>query len=378
MLFSTVIMKENRAILLFASGEKSSDMRYLSGLATPDDFIAFQINGEVYAVLSALEYDRGKENAAANCHVLRESELGGPDRMTIFQSIAKDFRVKEFVVAKDFPLFWADKLRARGLKITTCDGELLPEREFKTSSEAEKLAAAEKAAQNGLLRAKEILASSKVDAQNRIIYENAVLTSEILRAEIDCALIISGMLPTGTICAGSTQSAQPHNPGSGPLYANTPIVIDIFPKSITTGYWGDLTRTLVKGKAPDIVKAAHRAVCEAKKSAISMLAIGAIPAEIHFAAEKILSAHGFFTGRNDAGDFGFFHSLGHGVGLDIHEAPRLSPRNRTPLRGGEAVTIEPGLYYPEWGGIRQEDLLYITPNGDCVDLTDLPDTLEIE
>ena len=352
-------------------------MRYLTGLSTPDEFIALGINGEAYAFLSALEYDRGRKCAAKNCRVLRESDFGGPDRMKVFRSIAAEFCVDSFTVANDFPLYWADKLRNAGLTVNACGGALLPQREFKTGDEAEKLFHSEKAAEKGLLRAREVLGASSVDNDDRIIYQNEVLTSEKLRAEIDCELIRCGMLPTGTICAGAVQSAQPHNPGSGTLYANTPIVIDIFPKSLASGYWGDLTRTAVKGKAPDVVKAAHRAVCEAKQSAIAMLAIGAIPAQIHLAAEKILAEHGFFTGRTDAGDFGFFHSLGHGVGLDIHEAPRLSPRNDSPLRGGEVVTVEPGLYYPEWGGIRQEDLIYLAPDGEVKNLTSLPDTLEI-
>ena len=370
-------MKENQAILLLASGEASSDMRYLTGLSTPDEFIAISIDGEVYAFLSALEYDRGKKSAALNCRVLRESDFGGPERLKVLKSIADEFHIAGFTVPNDFPVYWADKLRQAGFSVSACGGELLPQREFKSADEAKKLFASEKAAEKGLLRAREVLGAATIDNDDRIIYENEVLTSERLRAEIDCELIKNGMLPTGTICAGAAQSAQPHNTGSGTLYANTPIVIDIFPKSLTTGYWGDLTRTAVKGKAPEIVKAAHRAVCEAKQRAIAMLGIGVIPAQVHLAAEKILADHGFFTGRNDAGDFGFFHSLGHGVGLDIHEAPRLSPRNHTPLRGGEAITVEPGLYYPEWGGIRQEDLIYLAPDGEVTDLTSLPDTLEI-
>ena len=165
--------------------------------------------------------------------------------------------------------------------------------------------------------------------------------------------------------------------GSGILYADTPIVMDIFPKSMQSGYWGDLTRTVVKGKASDIVKKAHAAVCDAKYTATAEIAIGKNPADLHILAENILASHGFATGVGASGDYGFFHSLGHGVGLEIHEAPRISYRNTSPLQGGEIITIEPGLYYPEWGGIRQEDLLYISPEGAVVNFTTLPDTLEI-
>ena len=153
--------------------------------------------------------------------------------------------------------------------------------------------------------------------------------------------------------------------------------MDVFPRSMTSGYWGDLTRTMVKGKAPEVVKKAYAAVFEAREFAKTLIRPGAIPEDIHRAAEGVLEKHGFMTGRNDAGDFGFFHGLGHGVGLEIHEAPRLSLRNRTPLKGGEIITVEPGLYYPEWGGIRLEDMVYVESSGSCRCLTEVEDFLEI-
>jgi len=182
---------------------------------------------------------------------------------------------------------------------------------------------------------------------------------------------------SGTICAGGSQSACPHDAGSGVLYAGTPIVMDVFPRSMTSGYWGDLTRTMVKGRAPEVVKRAYHAVLEAREHAKTLIRPGAVPEEIHNAAAAMLEKRGFLTGRNDVGDFGFFHGLGHGVGLEIHEAPRLSLRNRTPLKGGEIVTVEPGLYYPEWGGIRLEDMVYVEPSGACRCLTQVEDFLEI-
>ena len=134
---------------------------------------------------------------------------------------------------------------------------------------------------------------------------------------------------------------------------------------------------MLKGKAPAVVKNAYNAVREARDFAKTLIRPGAVPEDIHKAAAKILEKHGFHTGRNDAGDFGFFHGLGHGVGLEIHEAPRLSLRNRKPLSGGEIVTVEPGLYYPEWGGIRLEDMVFVEPTGTCRCLTECADFLEI-
>ena len=202
------------------------------------------------------------------------------------------------------------------------------------------------------------------------------LTSELLRAEIDVAMLRLGMLPTGTICAGGIQGSQPHNTGSGHLPADMPIVMDIFPRSAETGYWGDLTRTVVKGKASDLVKRAYDTVLLARESCKSAICAGANPAELHQLAVSIMEKAYFHTGHGEKGDFGFFHGLGHGVGLDIHESPRLSPRNPDVLKGGEVVTVEPGLYYPEWGGIRLEDLVYVTGDG-CRCLTEIEDFLEI-
>ncbi len=369
---------KNLALLLLASGEKSPDMRYAAGFSTPDDFVLFQTEGVNYAVMSDLEYNRAKASAGDHCRVLSENDFGGPDRMAVFRNIQDRFGVDGFLVPKDFPLYWADQLRAAGISVAVKEDAFFPQREFKTAAEAAMIQASECGAIKGFMRAREVLGEATVAADKKLLFHGEILTSEILRAEIDSAMLRAGMLPTGTICAGGPQSAQPHNVGSGALYANAPIVIDIFPRSQTTGYWGDMTRTLVKGKAPEIVKKAHFAVCEAKKRGISLLAIGADPAEIHLAANAVLEKYGFYTGCNDAGNFGFFHSLGHGVGLDIHETPRLSPGNRKKLVGGEVVTVEPGVYYPEWGGVRQEDLLYLDISGAVTDFTTVDDNLCVE
>ncbi len=173
------------------------------------------------------------------------------------------------------------------------------------------------------------------------------------------------------------QSAKPHCKGSGILKAHEPIVIDIFPRLASSGYWGDLTRTVVKGSAPEIVKKAFNAVLEAREKAKEALKAGVIPAEIHQLATDILTQHGFHTGADEQGNYGFFHGLGHGVGLETHEAPRLSSGNFTPLKGNEIITVEPGVYYPQWGGIRLEDMVVIRPDGaEC--LNKIATFLEIE
>lgn len=363
--------------LMISSAGDNPDMRYALQVSTPDDILWFSAGSICGAVSSPLEYDRICSSRREGVAVFRESDFGGPSYIDIAKNIAERYHLEGFSVPGDFPLLLADRLRESGLVIEPADGSFFPEREFKERFEVDKIILSLRAAEAGCRHAMDILQNSDVDKSGRLIWHGSVLTSEILRTEIDCTMLKMECLPTGTICAGATQGSQPHNQGSGALYANTPIVMDIFPKSDITGYWGDLTRTVVKGRASDIVKKAFDAVYEARELAKSMLKIGAIPSEIHNAAARAMEKRGFYTGSGDNGNYGFFHGLGHGVGMDIHENPRLSPRNPEPLKGGEVVTIEPGLYYAEWGGIRLEDMAYITPAGEVEILTGIETVLEI-
>ena len=369
---------ENLGKLIVGSGEGSADMRYASGISTPDAFIWCSNGVESLAALSSLEFDRAVHEAKLGVRLIHENELGGGGRVADIAKLAEMLGVRGFMVPAEFPVGVADSLRKAGLTIRASDeGRFFPEREFKSAAEVELITASLRAAERGVERAAVVLADSSVADDGAIVYEGEALTSERLRAEIDAELLRCGTLPTGTICAGGVQGACPHCVGSGVLHAGTPIVMDVFPRSFATGYWGDLTRTMVKGRASDVVRRAYRAVLEAREHAKSLIRPGAIPEEVHRAAAGVLEKHCFHTGRGDAGEFGFFHGLGHGVGLEIHEAPRLSLRNRTPLGGGEVITVEPGLYYPEWGGIRLEDMVFAEPGGTCRCLTGIGDFLEI-
>ncbi len=367
---------KNSIRLLIGSGEGCADIRYATGVSTPDDFIFFSHNSRNFAVLSPLESDRARQEAKPGVEILAEVDLGGPKRIDIMHGIAAMCHCRNFSVPADFPLALADKMRDAGMSVTPETSSFFPERAFKDSTEVAAITAALRAAEAGLARAVDILKSSEISG-GYLLWHGAPLTSESLRAEIDCEILRAGMLPTGTICAGGIQGAQPHNAGSGVLKAHSPIVMDIFPRSPQSGYWGDLTRTVVRGKAAPVIRKAYEAVREARDHSQNLIRIGSYGAEIHCAAEAILESHGFYTGSNSAGQFGFFHGLGHGVGMEIHENPRLSPRARTPLQGGETVTVEPGLYYPEWGGIRLENLVWLSPENRAVCLTEAPDFLEI-
>ncbi len=359
------------ARLIVAAGESSPDMRYAAGFSTPDPFIWFGCGTRSVCAMSALEFDRAAASAAPGVEVRRDAELGGSDRIAVVRNLCNEFGVGSVSVPADFPLGFADALRGAGIGVEPVRGPFFPEREFKDAREAGAVHEALRGAEAGARRAFEVLRETDIAPDGKLLWHGRALTSEILRAEIDCTMLRRGLLPTGTICAGGIQGAQPHHPGSGALFAGTPIVMDIFPRSLSSGYWGDLTRTVVRGTPAPIVSKAFEAVFEAREFAVSLIRIGAHPAEIHRAAAAVLERHGFRTGCGERGDFGFFHGLGHGVGLEIHEAPRLSPRASSPLRGGEIVTVEPGLYYPEWGGIRLEDMVWLHPDGHCERLTEI-------
>ena len=363
--------------LIIASGESSADLRYASGFSTPDDFIWFEAGDFRGVAVSSLEYNRAKSSAAKGVAVFLEEELGGPDRLAVLKNIAAEHYLSGFVVPADFPLLWADRLRGCGLIVQPCEKIFFPEREFKSADEAEKIIRSLRSAEAGCRRAFDVLREAEIASDRTLVWQGKPLTSEILRFEIDSTMMKQGMLATGTICAGGVQGSQPHNSGSGVLYADMPIVMDIFPRSAENGYWGDLTRTVVKGTPKDIVKKAYDAVLEARETGKKMIAPGISSKEIHNAAARVLEKYGFYTGRNDRGDYGFFHGLGHGVGMDIHEAPRLSYRVDEPLKAGVVVTVEPGLYYPEWGGIRLEDMVYLDMAGKAHCLTEIEDFLVI-
>jgi len=366
------------AKLIIGAGERVADIRYASGLSTPDDFLYLETPTGKFVICSSLEYARALIECKDGVTVLNTADFADPANLGVVTEFAAKHQIGKFLVPADFPLKFADDLRSRALAVEPVSGTFFPEREFKTRDEVNHIISAQRAAERGMRRAREVLGESSINAQNLLVWQGDILTSERLRTEIDLELLRAGTISGNTICAGGVHGSQPHHTGTGPLAADAPIVIDIFPRDMATGYWGDLTRTVVKGKAAPVVKQAYEAVRAARDHAQSLLKPGVIPSEVTQTATAIMETAGFLTGRDGNGiDYGFFHSLGHGVGLDIHELPRLSVKNHQPLRGGEVITVEPGLYYPDWGGIRLENLVYITPGG-CELLTEIGDLLEID
>ncbi len=370
-----------KASLIVAESEKSADMLYATGFRAPDPFIYFSLGSKKGMILSVLEYDRGCSECRSDVKAFRYEDFirhGRRGMGDVLRVLAKSLNVGGFRVPPDFPLGLADYLRKYDLEVSCSKKEFFPEREFKSAAEIELLREAQRVTGLGMKRAENILRESVIAKDKSLSWNGAPLTSEILRAEINIELIRNNAFATSTIAAGGKQSAEPHNEGCGVLMAHTPVILDIFPRVSPGGYHGDMTRTFVKGKAPDMVKKAYQAVLSTRERCKTMVRAGAIPAEIHAFATEFFKQQGFPTGqREDGKSYGFFHGLGHGLGLEVHEAPRMNLRNAEPFKGGEVVTVEPGVYDPDWGGIRLEDVVAVGPDGaDC--LTDYPDQLELD
>jgi Xaa-Pro aminopeptidase len=282
--------------------------------------------------------------------------------------------IRDLVVPAGFSFAHAERLKELGYALRFRDDPFFPERMVKRPQELEAIARVEEYGEEAMAMAADILRKSKV--RSGILHSGGEpLTSERLRLEIQRFLLERECEASNTIVAGGDQGADPHLRGSGPLRAEETIVIDIFPRSMRTRYWGDLTRTFVRGKASPRVKKLHRDVLDAQELAFSLVRAGAEGRKIH---ERVAS---FFKERGnpneDAGDkkTGFIHGTGHGLGLEIHEHPRIS-RVESKLAAGNVVTVEPGLYYPGTGAVRIEDVVVVTEDG-CRNLNKLPKDLEL-
>ncbi|MBI3321398.1 MAG: aminopeptidase P family protein, partial [Candidatus Omnitrophica bacterium] len=201
------------------------------------------------------------------------------------------------------------------------------------------------------------------------------LTAELLRKAMHLTMMERDCVAQHTIVACGIQAVDPHNEGSGVLKANEPIVMDVFPQHATSRYFADITRTVVKGRASPKVKRMFEAVSEGQEIAFRMIKDGVDGSAIHRAILDSFERQDFKTGEQDGRMQGFFHGTGHGVGLEIHEPPRVSTKPDL-LKAGMVVTVEPGLYYLDAGGMRIEDMVVVTKAG-CRILTEAPKILEV-
>ena len=373
----------SETLLIVADSEHDANMLYATGLFVPDPFIYLHYDRRPMLVMSDLEIDRARVGAP-HCRVaslteiqrkLRRDGVKLPRFAHVIRHILREKKIRRAVVPENFPLGLARELKKLGVKIKPRPN-FFPRREFKTADEVKKISAALMMAELGMAEGMHALRLSKIGKRRELIYRGAPLTSERLRAIIDCAILQARGLAANTIVAGGKQACDPHERGSGPLRANEPIIIDIFPRSQKTGYFGDITRTVVRGHADDAVRRLYDTVLQGQKIAFDKMRAKVKTSEVHKAVQDYFVKQGYKTGRREGHMEGFFHGTGHGLGLEIHEAPRVGSTSLGELKSGQVVTVEPGLYYPEIGGVRLEDVALVTGNG-AKNLTRFEKVLEI-
>jgi Xaa-Pro aminopeptidase len=254
------------------------------------------------------------------------------------------------------------QLEGKRIEVAVESGPLRPGRLIKQSEEVKYLKAAQRAAVAGVEEGRRIIGGSVIGRDGVLRdTEGKVLTSERVRAAIAHVLLDHGCHADELIVAGGDQAVDPHERGHGPLRAEEWIILDIFPQS-ESGYWGDITRTVMKGTPTPDQKRLYETVKRAQMAALRQVKAGVKGSTIHEGIVTAFERAGYATGIKDGVPQGFIHSTGHGVGLDIHEAPRIAPGSGR-LRAGMVVTIEPGLYYRGLGGVRIEDTVLVTKEG---------------
>jgi Xaa-Pro aminopeptidase len=305
---------------------------------------------------------------------LRDEGLKRPGFADVICRVFRERRIRNACVPQNFPHGVAVDLQRRKIRVKPLP-EVFPQREFKSPAEVTKISDALRKSEVGMEAALRVLRASKIRGRS-LLYQGTPLTSERLRAAIDKAIIDKGGLASHTIVAGGEQGCDPHDSGHGPLHANEPIILDIFPRSQSTGYFGDLTRTVVRGRASEPVRKLYATVQGAQKRAFQSMRPGVPTMEIHKTVQEFFQKEGYKTGKKNGRMQGFFHGTGHGLGLEIHEQPRMGPNSPGKLKAGQVITVEPGLYYPGVGGVRLEDVALLTAKGNR-NLTRCPQALEI-
>ncbi|MFC6614653.1 M24 family metallopeptidase [Halopenitus salinus] len=386
---------------LIDASQDDPDQLYLSGFTGPDPFLSLYADGRTHLLVSGLEYGRASRRSRADV-VERYADYGydygdRDDRLDMYAAFLERREVGSVSMPPRGPIGTADGLRERGIEVVVDRTGVLEElRAVKTDAEIDNVRSVQRATEEAMATAEDLIASSTIagtdgngdDSRTRIgsdeeaiepgtlVHDGEPLTSERVKTAIEIALLKRGCALEETIVACGSQAADPHDRGSGPLFAGEPIIVDVFPRDKATKYFADMTRTFLRGEADGTVREWHDLTHEALREATDAVEPGVTGEAVHEAACAVYESAGIPTLRSDPDtETGFIHSTGHGVGLDIHELPRLSP-GAGELEPGHVVTVEPGLYDPAVGGVRIENLLVVTEDG-CETLTDYPIELEV-
>jgi len=378
-----MITSSSPSLMMYAASEYDSNLYYAVKFVVPDPFLFFQIRGRKIILMSDLELGRAKKQAKVDEVIsysdiqVRAQKALGIERAGVAEVAAfflKDYKVRKILVPDNFNLGLADALRKKGIDVESKPDPFFEERVYKSKEEIRMIIQSLRHTEAAIRRAEEMLKKSKIRGRN-VYFQGEKITSEFIKRVINVAMMENNCIGSHTIVASGNQGCDPHNEGSGPVWANQSLVVDVFPRSGDSFYYADITRTFVKGKASAALKAQYEAVKNAQEKGIRMVAPGVNGKKVHQTIQQDMEGRGYRTERRNGTIVGFFHGTGHGLGLDVHEPPRVNSSDHI-LRKGEVVTVEPGLYYPGVGAVRIEDLLVVTDDGNR-NLTVYPKKLEI-
>lgn len=370
------------ATLFIAASELDSNLYYATKFMAPDPFIYLEVKGERLLVMSDLEMDRARSQATVD-RVVSYSELEQqakaagvkePTSADIVHVVLKEAQVRQLMVPANFPFLHAARLQELGYSLKPKRDPFYEQRVVKTAEEVRHIEAAQRATEVAVAAAHEALRRAEI-RQDTLWLDDECLTSERIKQLINVKLMEQGCVAQHTIVAGGEQACDPHHEGTGPLPAHRSIIFDVFPRSASSRYFADMSRTVLRGTASAELKRLYQTVKDAQEEAVTKIRDGADGMKIHQGICERFEQAGYRTGVVNGRMQGYFHGTGHGVGLDIHEAPRIS-RTGSLLQEGHVVTVEPGLYYPGLGAVRIEDMVLVTRDG-CRNLTNYPKTFEL-
>jgi Xaa-Pro aminopeptidase len=380
-------MREMADVLIIGDTVRSPELRHEVPIVIGDAFLYAETGGKRYVFASSLEIPRLRD--LPGLEVVANEELGlddllkgGLPREEILLELSvrscKRIGLTEALVPRTFPLGYADRLRADGIKLTPDRDFFVERRRVKNESELEGIRRAQKAAEAGMTAARDLLRRAEANGGGLEV-DGRPLTSERIKVAIGEAFIAHGCAADEFIVSHGPQSAVGHEAGFGQIQPDEPIVIDLWPRDVESACYADMTRTFVVGEPSDELKEWQRLCKQALDEAIAGVRPGVKGVDVFRGTCELFEEHGYKTQlTKEPGtvlEEGFFHGLGHGVGLEVHEDPNLGISGNHELVAGDVITIEPGLYRPGFGGCRLEDLLVVTEAG-SENLTDFPYDLE--
>ena len=366
---------------LLIAATTDAEMRYASGLSVPDPFILLDTGRQRQVLVSTLEYGRVKKELsrkkkfkvilfekyyeAIKKRLEKEAKRTGKKvrRGSVLARIAalhlKRLRIKQVLVPRNAWALHVEQLRKEGILVEVSTALLYPERAVKNTGELREILKVRDACVEAMARCFTIIKKSEVGPKGELVFEGKKVTSESLKVEARAALLRHGCEASELIISHGEQAAYPHEIGSGLIKVGEPIILDFFPRNTESGYWFDMTRTVCKGEPKKALQKLWNTVKEAQDASLKLIKPGIKTGTLHAAVEKVFAKRGYKTTERA----GYLHSTGHGVGLDIHEAPSLSKGGKEVLRKGNVITIEPGLYYRKLGGVRLENTVLVTATG---------------